>query len=554
MTANKKVLLINEFKALEAQAFAEHRPNLTCSTVGCEHASSLASDGVGGNPTKYGATRLRYRCRECHKKGTFSSALLRLGTEEALKTHAFLESKLKEMDVVDKQAETRADGTTQQTLTSFLQGRPSAPEPEIDMTPPAPVSGQIHYIDRDDDLVPKRKVKVQVSIPTRSATVIKSDTEVEELSEHKDPETTETEEEGLVTDMDIDTDDEEEHEVHKVATAQMESPSIEYQMHQLLEEKEKWLKTEGELLNEIKSLKLLNQQKDLLIAIQKKEIEKTKENKKTQKNTEKHQTKKNNIMSLTPRQVGRDKGHKITKNENSAKSYAAVAAAKPMRIPPRPGNELRSAARQLANKPIKKLSPLEVSKIIGFGQEKPAPQIFHRRHIQFSTIPNERVQDTRRRMHQFLKLTGLLPHIRTFSTVGRSIMEIYYCTNTARDVAEILNRHKLCLLKDFDPADFTGILEDTKITRLKQVANRLGYLLAKERIQAMRNTILAGFDTDMVNAAHIVEKEIRKTMVDRWDTRYSPKALDSPKDTHRVENVTLEDLIGAAAKRQTLDA
>jgi hypothetical protein len=220
-------------------------------------------------------------------------------------------------------------------------------------------------------------------------------------------------------------------------------------------------------------------------------------------------------------------------------------------IPPKPGNEARSKWRAIVNTPVQQMSNATKKKILGIAQERP-PQKFHRLHIEISAVPNESVADARRRMGMFLKVSGLRKHIRTFSNIGKRILEIYFCDAVEHHVERIIRENQLRVKRDLNPAAFesldrkksdgpsTGHTQFENLTghtlekRREQVAKRLGSLLATQTLVEMRKCIEKGFDSDLLAKARTVAKEIQGQQLDRWYQLYDPKAaapMDGVKGT-----------------------
>lgn len=542
---------IEGFIELEKAAYANLRPFLKCKYK-CD--ANLISRGVGGNPCSKGFRRLRVACQACNKSQTFQELMdaLALDVEAEVNKvgndgdkYPSFESKMgwqelkdvantittvnKYMDnlpVIDRQAEKpvvankakdRQVGATQRTLFEYMpkEFETDPKKAKTRHTEDMEVSSQ-NLDEAEIPEVPKIEEEVVTEYGKTAITTIEKGKAKEILDEMMENRTIE---EGEYMEEDIQyTEVEDNDDTDSIIRSLIEKNAKLVQAnYEIVAKNQKLEREKYQLQLENQKLKSKCYEQDNLIAKLK-------------------STKPRETTNFRGTQSNEKNKWKSEGAQNSKVSTWAMVAKNS--TPPKPGNEARSRARQMIKKPMQALTEREKEKIISYGQERPEPQTFHRCYISFNTIPNEHIRDTKKRMIKFLKVVGLWNLIRTFSSINKSIIEIYYCRNTAGRVAEVINERKLRIIKGFDPTDLGQLSEELKPERVKQVATRLGYMLAYENLAQMRATIIRGYSRNIVELTLAKEKEVRAVREQSWDKRFNKH-----KNPGRTLKVTEEELI-----------
>jgi hypothetical protein len=151
------------------------------------------------------------------------------------------------------------------------------------------------------------------------------------------------------------------------------------------------------------------------------------------------------------------------------------------------------------------------------------PQNFHRCFISCRPLGREdSYQKTRKRVVAFLKATGIFPLIKTFSIIGKRIIELYMCDATKEDVAQIIQEKGIQPVDNgrFKPWEF-GIITNPEIrARAREAAaSRLAlvYYLAKER--RLKETIIRDYDDIMIRRIQNKAEELSLKNTERLNER-----------------------------------
>jgi hypothetical protein len=160
----------------------------------------------------------------------------------------------------------------------------------------------------------------------------------------------------------------------------------------------------------------------------------------------------------------------------------------------------RTSWADIAKKGVKDLSRAEKKRIIAGGQECKKPQEFYRLYIQYKARTMS-FSDKKKKVKLFLKITKLNKAITDYSIV-KDMIEIYVCDAQLDKVIKIINENRLVLIQDFNPADFSMIVDEAQLVIVREkTIKRLGFLLSKARSHNHKESILAGFDEEMREAA-----------------------------------------------------
>jgi hypothetical protein len=489
--------LIEAYRQLENTIFARNRDQLECMYCSGKYTNT----GGGGNSNKRGVRLIQLKCNECGKSTRLSTAL---NHKDLIDEHDRLIELMDKIPVVDAQEK------KQKTIKDFYSKTPFTME-----------------IDEEDD--------------ERDWAAIVEKEERERDMDKKDNDNTIEPVIGQVKSItDYDGTEQVVITILKGEYEEMRDTATYYE--DLANKTEKRLyETRVELEKLRQRLAVIEKQTGIKQQEQQQQHQQQKQNaKRPTDNTETE-------MAPWP-QIGRGKptaGLTDSRREASGRSMArgrpsrgiqpssgvSTTWAKVAVTPPKPGNEQRAKWRTIVAKPMNKLSSENRQRILAMGQERGPSQKFYRTHIKMGTVLNETVGDARRRMGKFLVVAGLKSHIRTYSNIGKSILEIYYCDATKEKVEEIIREKRLARV-DIDPADTTGIDQATWPKRKEQIIGRLAFLLAKERLQEMRKIICAGFDADIIKLAEEKAASLNEEWTNQWSKKYSNKsepAVETPK-------------------------
>jgi len=189
----------------------------------------------------------------------------------------------------------------------------------------------------------------------------------------------------------------------------------------------------------------------------------------------------------------------------------------------------------LAKKDVNELSDAELNRVLNLGREPKENRVFHKLHIQCRGKAGSLIE-RKAQMSAFLKATGLKQIISTFSIIT-NILEIYVTQDNMPKAIEIINNHKLVIIRNFDCTDFGE--DEEKVTRKKNgLIRRVGHLLARNDNANLRDFILKDFPTDLRDNMMTEEDYIRERA-----GRSVPYKNGSSRTFHRFTPVRLEDFI-----------
>ena len=578
-------LLINQY---ERTTLNKLKTLLKCTNNDCGAVGSYTNNGVGGNPSKSGVQLIQIKCTKCSKKTRLGAAIENTeGLDEELEQYLKILGQLPTEDKQAKRRRTASSDGTPTTAANGIRGWLKIPGETAGLKPLPPMSA-------GTSLVPTTAVRAaetagvttQPSPPSTAGCTLPlagghpgaSGLGNQTLASHAlksevtgvatQPPTSAKGKEVLLYDQCM-ADGVMTRAPTKAASSSSrltKTETITIELCEYLQLKEmaaanKALELKMEFLNsKLNDLyKIVNDNNNNIIANNNNIImntdgtragqkQKNGMNGRTKNNGQDTQTKagpgktnllgnpktfgSNQVQNSVPKQAKIAK-QKTEKNTTNAKtSYAAVAA---KNTPPKPGNEARNFWRSEVKKPMSKLSTTTKKRILQMGQEKPKPQEFHRAYLAINKVENETVGDARRRMAKFLIVADLKRHLRTFSNIGKSVIEIYYCDAVADQVLKIINKHQFKII-EMNAGDFSEHTGETLKKRQEQAVQRLGFLLAGERIAAMRKKICEGFDQSIVDAAAKLGISIRAKQVEKW-----AKSQPPPKSKSNIEKITVHD-------------
>ena len=161
----------------------------------------------------------------------------------------------------------------------------------------------------------------------------------------------------------------------------------------------------------------------------------------------------------------------------------------------------KSSWADIAKKGIKNLTKTERKRVLQGGQERNQPQEFFRIYIQYKARTSS-FEEKKKKVQLFLKITKLNKTITDYSIV-KDMIEIYVCDAQLNRFSNIINEHKLVLVNDFNPADFSSI-EDNDVMAIVRgkTIKRVAFLVSKSRSDNHRRAILEGFDIEMQENIH----------------------------------------------------
>jgi hypothetical protein len=236
----------------------------------------------------------------------------------------------------------------------------------------------------------------------------------------------------------------------------------------------------------------------------------------------------------------RDSSRPAAPTAAGPRSYAAAAKSK--LTPAKPGNEDRNRARRMAGKSVGQLTANEkkIIKRMAVTEEAAIAQTFQRVHVKVRPprgTKRESPRVVRKRMYQFLRLMKLDKHVTLAAPIGRTIYELYICERAMEKFCTQAELQNLTVLENFDPSDFSDIIEyETRIKARKSAANRLGHLYSRAKFINLRAAILDGFDQTTQARVVSIAEELTGERVNSWRTRYQPDPQQRSASSMRVSD------------------
>lgn len=511
------------FGGLEKQTFQQLKESLRCVNSECKALGKYNSKGIAGNPNTQGIRLLQVKCSACGTSTRFTNALTKSGLDDAAK---MLQESLACIPRIDSQVDKRkihdaflinkqeaSQEEEEETRARAKKTREILVRPVHPAQSDRPRDWADYETDSDAELIPRRKQQAQKQsqgeemIPVSKKDLENFNQMSEEYLELQDEiqdlkeairRLERAHQEAMVKGKQAEHymqmyENEKRERIRLTQLLQQQEPTLEDDMFEPMEKP--WGGRLGEnLIDPFEKAKPF------------------KINKHPNTNYAKE------VFKIDKHPSKRYEEAKFKIDKQPSKNYTE-AAKKAKTTPPKPGNEQRSKWRKLAQTPASKLTESKRAAILAMGQEPGKPQSFMRIHLKIASVPNERPMDTRRRVGKFLEVSGLKQHIRSFSTIGKSIIEIYYCSAAEESVKHLIEEHRLITMK-INPADFSNVGADVLTARRRQTAFRIGKLLANESLRNARGSILLGFDEEIQAEAHKIEQELRNAKNLQWTKRF----------------------------------